>query len=266
MKARKRFGQHFLEAPWAVRLVNAIAPRADETFLEIGPGRGAITRLLAERAARVVVVELDRDLAQELEAAAIPRVTVVQADFLSADIAALNLPHGTRVAGNLPYNVATPILFRLLESTRGRGTYRDATLMLQAEVVDRMTASPGGKTYGPLTVAVGVDALVTRLLTLPPGAFRPPPKVTSAVVRLEFPVPPPYPDLPDAFAPMIRSIFTMRRKTIGNALGPAAETAGVTAAAVLAAVGVDARRRPETLPVPTLIDLARALTAARDAR
>jgi 16S rRNA (adenine1518-N6/adenine1519-N6)-dimethyltransferase len=120
VKARKRFGQHFLETPWAVRLVNAIAPRPDETFLEIGPGRGAITRLLAARAARVVAVELDRDLAQELETAAIPNVTIVQANFLDADIARLNLPHGTRVAGNLPYNVATPILFRLLELTRGR--------------------------------------------------------------------------------------------------------------------------------------------------
>ena len=263
MKARKRFGQHFLEKPWAVRLVNAIAPQADETFLEIGPGRGAITRLLAERAARVVVVELDRDLAQDLEAEAIPRVTVVQGDFLAADISNLALPAATRVAGNLPYNVATPILFRLLELTRNRGVFRDATLMLQAEVVDRLTASPGSKSYGPLTVSVAVDATVTRLLTLPPGAFRPPPKVTSAVVRLAFPVPPPHPDLPEMFAPMVRSIFTMRRKTIGNALAPMAEASGADAQALLAAVGVDARRRPETLPVFTLIELARALTAAR---
>jgi 16S rRNA (adenine1518-N6/adenine1519-N6)-dimethyltransferase len=138
--------------------------------------------------------------------------------------------------------------------------------MLQAEVVDRMTASPGTKAYGPLTVAVGVDAIVTRLLTLPPGAFRPPPKVTSAVVRLAFPVPPPYAGLPDTFEPMVRSIFTMRRKTIGNALAPMAEAAGTEARSLLAAAGVDPRRRPETLPLSTLIELARALTAASRSR
>ena len=185
-RPRKRFGQHFLAPAWAAKLVSAIDPRPDQTFLEIGPGQGAITRRLAERAAAVVAVEVDRDLAATLRAEAIERLTVIEADVLEVDLATLGLPAGTRVAGNLPYNISSPILFQLLDAQRRLNVFADATLMLQKEVADRLIASPGTKDYGPLTIFTALHARVTRLLTLPPGAFHPPPQVTSAVVRVQF--------------------------------------------------------------------------------
>ena len=191
MRARKRFGQHFLEAAWARKVVDAIAPSDADTFLEIGPGRGALTRPLASRAGRVVAVELDRDLAAELEAEHLGGLTVVQGDFLQADVDTLGLPADTRVAGNLPYNVSSPILIRLLELSATPHRFRDATVMLQKEVADRVLAGPGGRDYGPLAIFVAVAAKPSRLLTLPPGAFRPMPEVTSAVVRLDFSAAPP---------------------------------------------------------------------------
>ncbi len=257
-RPRKRFGQHFLEPQWAARLVEAIAPAPDDSFLEIGPGRGAISRQLAARARQVVAVEVDRDLARALSAQAIPHLTVVEGDFLRLDPAALALPVGSRVAGNLPYNISTPILFRLL-ALAGAAALRDATLMLQREVVDRLTASPGSKDYGPLTVSVALGASVSRLLTLPPGAFRPPPKVTSAVVRLEFLHPPRHADVSATLVPLVRGIFGMRRKMLGNAVRGVAEAAGWPAGALLEHAGLDPRRRPDTLSVDELAGLAREL-------
>ena len=257
-RARKRFGQHFLEPQWAARLLEAIAPGPDDVFLEIGPGRGAITRQLAGRSRRVVAVEIDRDLAQALTDAAIPNVTVIQGDFLTLDPATLGLPPGSRVAGNLPYNISTPILFRLLEMAPAVGL-RDATLMLQREVVDRLTAPPGSKEYGTLTVWVALGAAVSRVLTLPPGAFRPPPKVTSAVVHLEFLQPPRHADAWPALEPLVRGLFSLRRKMLGNAVRPLAEEAGWQPSVLLEQAGLDPRRRPETLSVDELAELARRL-------
>ena len=217
-RPRKRFGQHFLAPAWAAKLVSAIDPRSDQTFLEIGPGQGAITRRLAERAAAVVAVEVDRDLAATLRAAAIERLTVIEGDILEIDLAALGLPAGTRVAGNLPYNISSPILFQLLDTQDRLNVFADATLMLQKEVADRLIASPGTKEYGPLTIFTALHARVTRLLTLPPGAFHPPPQVTSAVVRVQFLPPGQRPDVPAAFESMIRALFTARRKTVANGL------------------------------------------------
>jgi len=257
VRARKRFGQHFLEAAWARKVVDAIAPSDADTFLEIGPGRGALTRPLASRAGRVVAVELDRDLAAELEAEHLGGLTVVQGDFLQADVDTLGLPADTRVAGNLPYNVSSPILIRLLELSATPRRFRDATVMLQKEVADRVLAGPGGRDYGPLAIFVAVAAKPSRLLTLPPGAFRPMPEVISAVVRLDFSAAPVA--LPSTFGTLVRGIFTMRRKMLANALAPVAAGLNRQPAAVLDAAGVDGRRRPETLAVDELVRLAEAL-------
>jgi 16S rRNA (adenine1518-N6/adenine1519-N6)-dimethyltransferase len=261
VRARKRFGQHFLEPAWVAKLVAIIAPQADETFLEIGPGRGALTAALAPRVARLVAVEIDRDLAAALAERLPAPVRIVEGDFLDADVAALlageRLP--ARVAGNLPYNVATPILARLLAAAEGGRVLADATVMLQKEVADRVVARSGSADYGPLAVATALDADAEIVLTLPPGAFRPPPKVTSALVRLRFR--PPAVDVGDraVFERLVRGAFQQRRKTMLNALGPPAETLGRRAADLLARAGVDPQVRPGDLPLDGFAALSRAV-------
>ncbi|HEX7088215.1 MAG TPA: 16S rRNA (adenine(1518)-N(6)/adenine(1519)-N(6))-dimethyltransferase RsmA [Vicinamibacterales bacterium] len=258
-RARKRFGQHFLEARWAARVVDAIAPQPDQTFLEIGPGTGAITRPLASRAAALVAVEVDRDLAAALRAEAIPNLRVVEGDVLSIDLAGLGLPRGARVAGNLPYNISTPVLFRLLEVQRQHDLFADATLMLQREVVDRIVARPGSRDYGPLAIHVALAAGPVRLMTLPPGAFRPAPEVTSALVRLVFHPADRRPALPPLFDEVVRALFSSRRKMVANGLrGPAAR-AGVPVADALARAGIPPNVRPETLSPGQLLALAASL-------
>ena len=258
-RPRKRFGQHFLAPSWAAKVVDAIAPRSTETVLEIGPGHGALTRLLAERADAVTAIEIDRDLVARLRRDAIPRVTIVEADVLSIDLASLGLPLGTRVAGNLPYNISSPILFRLIAAQRRAGLFADATLMLQKEVVDRLAAGPGSKDYGLLSIFVALSARVSRVLTLPPGAFRPAPKVTSAVARLEFLPARERPVVPAPFEGMVRAMFAARRKTIANGLKAPAQLAGVDVAEALATAGIAPTARPETLSVDRLLALARVL-------
>ena len=259
-RARKRFGQHFLEPAWVAKLVTAIAPQPDETFLEIGPGRGALTKALAPLAGRLVAVEIDRDLAAALPSL-VPAIRVVEGDFLDADIGALlageRLP--ARVAGNLPYNVATPILAKLLEAANAGHVLADATVMLQKEVAERVVARPASADYGPLAVAVALDADAETVLTLPPGAFRPPPKVTSAVVRLRFR--PPVVEVGDRsiFDRLVRGAFQQRRKTLLNALGPPAETLGRDPADLIARAGVDPQIRPGDLPLEGFAALSRAV-------
>ena len=261
MRARKRFGQHFLEPAWVAKLVAAIDPRLDQTFLEIGPGRGALTAALAPRVARLVAVEIDRDLAAALPLRVPSSVRVIEADFLETDLAALlaGEPGPVRVAGNLPYNVATPILARLLEAAHGGQTLADATVMLQKEVAERVVARPGSPDYGPLAVAVWLDADAASVMTLPPGAFRPPPKVTSAVVHLRFR--PPAVDVGDraVFTRLVRGTFQQRRKTLLNALGPPATTLDREAADLIARAGVDPQIRPGDLPIEGFAALARAV-------
>lgn len=265
MRARKRFGQHFLEPAWVNKLVQAIGATPDQAFLEIGPGRGAITRPLALQCEKLLAIEVDRDLAAELEADKPANVTVVQGDVLKTDLtpgitawlgAAPSPGNQFRVVGNLPYNISSPILFRLLEFATATGGMRDATLMLQKEVADRLVAHPSTGEYGVLTVLTALHADVTRVLALPPGAFRPPPKVHSAVVRLSFR--PPTVDLadPQRFVRMVRSVFTQRRKTIGNALKGFAGESGRQAVEVLKAAGIDPQRRPETLELAEFAALA----------
>jgi 16S rRNA (adenine1518-N6/adenine1519-N6)-dimethyltransferase len=226
VRAKKRLGQHFLHDPGVIRrLVDAIAPERGDRVVEIGGGPGALTRPLVERLDRLHVVEVDRELAAELPS----RVAHPE----------------LRVVGNLPYNISTPLLFHLLE--RG-DTLKDLHVMLQREVVDRMTARPGGKEYGRLTVMVSLWAQAVPLFDVGPGAFTPPPKVWSTVVRLV----PRAPDFVVAdrerFAALVAHLFSMRRKTLGRSLK------GRLAPERIAALGIDPRARPETL---TAADFAR---------
>ncbi|HXH06342.1 MAG TPA: 16S rRNA (adenine(1518)-N(6)/adenine(1519)-N(6))-dimethyltransferase RsmA, partial [Vicinamibacterales bacterium] len=239
----RRFAQHFLAPSWARRIVDIIEPRPDEVFVEIGPGRGVLTRPLAARAARVIAVEVDRDLARELRTAAPPNVTVVEADVLATDLEALVGPGGSyRVAGNLPYNISTPVLFKLLDTWHRHRRLADAVLMVQREVAERLAAPPGSRTYGALSALVQLHADVSRRLVVPPGAFRPPPQVVSAVVRLTFR--PPRVQVADLalFERVTRRIFERRRKTVRNALDPLARALGRDVDEALARAGLDARR------------------------
>lgn len=271
IRARKRFGQHFLEPGWATKLVAAIGPQPDEIFLEIGPGRGALTLPLAAAGARIVAIEIDRDLAGALASVAPEHVAVVAADFLTADVAGLLAAHTgwrpgsgatLRVVGNLPYNVSSPILFRLIDLWRSGVAFADATLMLQRELAARLVARAGSGEYGPLAIVTGLYADRHLVVRLPPGAFRPPPRVRSALVRLTFRPPPVAPRDPALFGALVRSLFTRRRKTLLNALRPFAAARGVPAAAALAAAGLAAGRRPETLQLSELVWLADVFASA----
>lgn len=260
MRARKRFGQHFLEPAWVAKLIAAIDPQPDQTFLEIGPGPGALTEPLAARAARVVAVEIDRDLAASLRARALPRLEIIEADVLEVAFESLALPPGTRVAGNLPYNISSPVLARLVALQYATGWLHDATLMLQREVADRLVAAPATRDYGPLAILIGLAATIERVMTLPPGAFRPAPKVTSAAVRLTFRSGETLRALPRPLERLVRQAFTKRRKTLANALaGTAALPEGYDAAALLREAGIDGRRRPETLLPNEWVTLAQKL-------
>ncbi len=267
--ARKRFGQNFLEDVWARKVVAAIAPQPDDAFLEIGPGPGALTRPLAEASSSLVACEIDRDLAAALREEALPKVTILEGDFLELpfeelrDALAAAAPHATsyRVAGNLPYNVASPIMFRLIGLTRLGLPLADATIMLQREVADRLLAPPGSGDYSVLSVLIGHRASVSRLLNLPSGAFRPAPKVLSTVVRLRFhDAEPPVGD-EHLFASLTNAVFSRRRKTLNNALLAYGGLTAPTARQVLAETGIDPVRRPETLSRTELCRLADAVAA-----
>ena len=257
---RKRFGQHFLERPWVDKVVAAVAPQPGEVFLEIGPGRGQLTVPLAQAGAIVHAVEIDRDLAAGLRERALPRVHVHEGDFL--DVPPERWFEGDRpyrVAANLPYNVSTPVLGRLLKHAR-EGRVSDAVLMLQKEVADRLIAVPDTSDYGPLAIAMTLQADVQRVLVLPPGAFRPPPRVHSAVVRITF-----RPDRVSIadhprFDAIVRHVFTQRRKMLGTTLQALARGEGADAKAWLAEADIDGRRRAETL---TLEEFARLAAAAK---
>ena len=256
MRPKKKYGQHFLEAAWADKLVAAIDPQPDDRFVEIGPGPGALTLRLAPLVARLTAVELDPDMVAALQPRLPGNATVVRGDFLEFDLSSLAAERPFRVAGNLPYNVSSPILFALVDAHRTMGGIVDATLMVQREVADRMAASPGNGEYGVLSIFMQLHAEVRRILALPPGAFRPVPKVRSAVINLRFR--PPSIVLADelAFEAMVRTMFMQRRKTLLNALGPYAASRHRDSGAALDAAGIDRRRRPETLQLTELARLA----------
>ena len=266
MQARKRFGQNFLEPAWADKVVAAIAPTPDDVFLEIGPGRGILTLRLAPKVSRLFAVEIDRDLIASLLPQLGPNTSIVEGDVLDIDLAvtlaSIDTSVPIRVAGNLPYNISSPVLFQLLRLHEERGL-KDATLMLQREVADRLTARPDTGEYGVMSVLVQRVADVTRLLALPPGAFRPPPAVKSALIRLAFR--PPLVRVLDEgiFERMVRSMFMRRRKTLGNALTPFAADFGVSAADALRDANIDAKRRPETLEIVEIARLADVFVTAK---
>jgi 16S rRNA (adenine1518-N6/adenine1519-N6)-dimethyltransferase len=259
---RKRFGQHFLHDQGILRrIVEAIAPKPDDRIVEIGPGEGALTLPLLRAAGHMTAIELDRDLIESLAARArdIGALNIISADVLTVDFGALagasraSLSSDTplRVVGNLPYNISTPILFHCLDYA---ASIRDMHFMLQKEVVDRMAAPPGSKTYGRLSVMLQLRCAVEPLFKVPPGAFRPPPKVDSAIVRL---TPLPAHALPDADGKLIdrivRAAFGQRRKTLSNALRDLATTKQIDAA------GIDPRARAEQLAPSAFVALARQI-------
>jgi 16S rRNA (adenine1518-N6/adenine1519-N6)-dimethyltransferase len=243
---RKRFGQHFLHDRGVLaRIVDAIAPAREDVIVEIGPGEGALTRALLERVPHLVAIEIDRDLAHRL-ASEFPaeRLTVHCADALEFDFSVLT--EGARVVGNLPYNISTPLLFRLAEQA---ARLRDLHFMLQREVVERMVARHSTSDYGRLSVMLQVRFRMKKLFTVAPGAFRPPPKVESAVVRMD-PIPAAeQPDVdPKAFADLVRRAFSARRKTLRNALGLRAED--------FEALRLDPKLRPENLSPSDYVRIA----------
>jgi 16S rRNA (adenine1518-N6/adenine1519-N6)-dimethyltransferase len=256
VRAKKRYGQHFLQDAWAEKVVAAIDPRLDQRFVEIGPGPGALTLRLAPRVAHLTAIEVDRDMVAALAPKVPANVTLIQSDFLDVDLADLARSDPFRVAGNLPYNVTSPILFKLVDLHRRANLVSDATLMVQREVADRITARPGTRDYGVLSISIQLHSDAQRMLALPPGAFRPAPEVHSALVHFRF-RPPAVPIADEgAFEAMVRSMFTQRRKTLLNALGPYASSRGVHARAALASAEIDSRRRPETLQLTELARLA----------
>jgi len=267
-RPRKRFGQHFLLPGWARQVVAAIDPAPGDVFLEIGPGRGALTLPLADSGAPILAVEIDRDLVADLVPHVPSNVTVLSGDILKVDViaflsglepqqpaaapAGLRPARRFRVVGNLPYNISAPLLFRLLEFHRRLGFFADATVMLQREVADRLMAEPGTKDYGVLTVMLTAHATVSRLLDLPPGAFVPAPRVRSTVVRLSFGETGFRVSDEPLFERIVRTMFQQRRKTLANAL----KSFNRDAAEVVRRAGLDGRRRPETLQVTEIARLA----------
>jgi 16S rRNA (adenine1518-N6/adenine1519-N6)-dimethyltransferase len=251
VRAKKRLGQHFLHDPAVLRrLVGAIAPESTDRMVEIGPGLGALTRLLLERLERLDVVEVDRELAATLPSRVEhpERLVVHAADALEFDFGRLAAgPGSLRVVGNLPYNVSTPLLFHLLGFG---GAIKDLHVMLQREVVERMTARPGGKEYGRLTVMLAAAAECEACFDVGPGAFTPPPKVWSTVVRIT-PRAPTFAIADRArFATLVTRLFSMRRKTLARALR------GRLTAEQIKGLDIDPSARPETLSPADFAKLA----------
>ncbi len=253
---KKSLGQNFLHERGVVdRIVQAIAPRPGDRIVEIGPGQGAMTFPLLERHGALTAIEFDRDLLAPLTAQAVAHgaLTLVHANVLDVDLTALAAGTPVRLVGNLPYNLSSPILFHALAHAPA---IVDMHFMLQKEVVERMAAGPGSKVYGRLSVMLQAYCEVTALFTVGPGAFRPPPKVDSAVVRLR---PRPASDVAIAdrvrFADVVRAAFGQRRKTLRNALG------GVVAIEAIEAAGIDPQARAEQLAVADFVHLANTAPA-----
>ena len=254
-RPKKSFGQHFLhEKRYIDRIVSAISPRDGDTVVEIGPGEGALTLPLLAAAGRLTAIELDTDLIPALRerAAAVGTLTIIQADVLTVDFTALARQLGTprlRIAGNLPYYISSPILFHCVEHA---AAIQDMHFMLQKEVVDRMAAEPGSKVYGRLSVMLQLACRVVPLFDVPPGAFRPPPKVDSSVVRLTPLAPSERHDAdPARVHAIVKAAFAQRRKTLANGLKQLMGTDAIRRA------GVDPGARAETLAPLDFVRLAK---------
>ncbi|MEJ2462238.1 MAG: 16S rRNA (adenine(1518)-N(6)/adenine(1519)-N(6))-dimethyltransferase RsmA [Candidatus Thiodiazotropha sp.] len=251
-RPRKRFGQNFLHDPGIInRIVQAIAPQPGDNLVEIGPGQGAITTELLPLVGRMHAIELDRDLVGPLaqRCGSLGDLTIHSTDALKFDFTTLAEPdRPLRVVGNLPYNISTPLLFHLLDQATH---IKDMHFMLQKEVVERMAAAPGSKSYGRLTVMLQARARVTSLFHIGPGAFNPPPKVDSAFVRLQPWETPPYRiDDWEVFGRVVAQAFSQRRKTLRNSLRQLLDEATIIAA------GLDPGGRPEQLSVADFATLS----------
>lgn len=262
LRPRKRFGQHFLSQPGtAERIVEAADLKPEDVVVEVGPGLGALTRFLIPRVKQLHLVELDRDLAEYLTgslAESAPRVTVHQQDMLSFDLTALSRSLGAPlvVIGNLPYNISSPLVFRLLEAL---AAIDRAVFMVQKEVGDRLAAAPGTKDYGVLSVLLGIYGSVRSLFTVGPGQFYPPPKVDSLVLRVDFRVDPLAPRSAfQTIRAIVNAAFQQRRKTIANGLKPLVKGDKGRIEEMLTEVGIDPGRRPETLSPEEYVSIARA--------
>ena len=250
-RARKRFGQHFLhDRNMIAKIVRTIDAKPTDRLVEIGPGLGALTGPLLEAVGRLEVVELDRDVIPRLQdaCAGLGELVVHSGDALRFDFTGLAAGGCLRLVGNLPYNISTPLLFHLLEHA---AVVEDLHFMLQREVVDRMAARAGDDAYGRLSVMLAPRCAVEPLFTVGPGAFTPPPKVESAVVRLvPFSTPPfPMPD-PARFAAIVNQAFSRRRKTLRNALQGLVDADGIVAA------GLEPGERPENVSPEAFARLA----------
>lgn len=248
----RRLGQHFLRPASVERLLRVIDPRPEDVFLEIGPGGGALSLPLAARCRSVVAVELDRALVERLTGRA-PNLTVLHADALDVDLKSL-VPPGSRLAGNLPYAISSPLLRRFLDL---RAHVRDIHVMLQEEVARRVAAPPGSKEYGILSVLYALWTEADIPLRFPPGAFAPPPKVHSAILRARFLEAPrvAIDDLP-AFEVLVRKSFTHRRKTLENNL----QDSYANLKENLRLLNIAGSRRPETLSVVEFARLSAAVS------
>ena len=259
-QARKRFGQHFLHDPAVIqKIIHAIHPQADEHLVEIGPGQGAMTQYLLPACGRLDVIELDRDLVPVLQQqfGADPRFALHQGDALKFPFCdLLQDPHRKlRVTGNLPYNISTPLLFHLMEH---RHCIADMHFMLQKEVVERIVARPGDKLYGRLGIMLSYYCESENLMSIGPGAFRPPPRVDSAIVRL-IPRQKAIVEVHDIalLGQVVTQAFSQRRKTLRNSMKKLLETDEIMA------LGIDPGQRPEQLSLEEFARLANCLHSKR---
>jgi 16S rRNA (adenine1518-N6/adenine1519-N6)-dimethyltransferase len=252
-KPRKRFGQHFLHDQHVIaRIIQAIQPQADDQLIEIGPGRGALTLPLLEYLSQLTIIEIDRDLVHWWQTQQIENLRIHAGDALKIDYCKLQVEpvRKLRIVGNLPYNISTPILFHLFEYLH---CIDDMHFMLQKEVVDRMCAVAGNKDYGRLSVMVQFHCAVTRLFDIGAGAFTPPPKVESSIVRLRPHAPGTYTIDPQALQQIVMQAFSQRRKTLRNSLKQ------WFSAAQIQELGIDPGIRPEQLTLADFMRLAQLL-------
>jgi len=262
----ERLSQHFLkDLSYIERIVGAAELTPSDTVLEIGPGRGALTQLAAPRSGRFIAVELDEALASRLarDFASLPHVEILQADFLDVDLLNTVAPGTTeiKVLGNLPYAVTSPILEKLMPWSG----WSEATLMVQKEVGERLLSAPGSRAYGILSIAVQIYAKVSRLFEVPPGAFHPPPKVDSMVLRLERRAAPlvSEAELRPFFA-VVRGAFQHRRKTVLNAIGCSLERPKTELKGVIESLGLNPGDRPEQWSWKAFLRLSRTLFRNRE--
>tara|TARA_B100001123_G_scaffold430299_2_gene550031 strand:+ start:10534 stop:11349 length:816 start_codon:yes stop_codon:yes gene_type:complete len=259
--AKKSLGQHFLEHSWVKKLIAIIKPSHGDIFLEIGPGNGSLTLALAEYDVKIFAVEIDSRLSAMLKKHAPKNVSITNADILKLSISEMKLPRQTRVVGNLPYNISSEILLKLLYASNDENTFTDAHLMFQKEVAERITGIVGSRDWGPLSITTSLFATAKEVLSLPPGAFRPAPKVNSSLIKLTFRPSPVAIKNQTLFDELVRSIFTQRRKMLSNALQSfLKKTSTLEATELYRSTSIDPTSRPSVLAIEDLARLANKLS------